>query len=67
MSLIEAREARLIEAIKRGDAVDPLVAALKTEEERKKALAQELEKLTGLESMPPILVSPAGFEPALPP
>jgi hypothetical protein len=41
LSLIEARETRLVEAIKGGDAVEPLVAARKDEEKRKKALAGE--------------------------
>ena len=51
LSLIESREQRLVEAIKRGDAVEVLVAALKTEEERKSALARELETLGAVESV----------------
>jgi hypothetical protein len=42
LSLIEARERRLVEAVMRGDAVDPLIAALKGEEDRKRALTAEL-------------------------
>ena len=49
LSLIEAREQRLVEAIKRGDAVEPLVAALKVEEERKTALTRELEAVGAVE------------------
>jgi recombinase-like zinc beta ribbon protein len=49
LSLIEAREYRLVEAIKRGDAVEPLVAALKAEAEQKKALTRELEAVGAIE------------------
>ncbi len=45
LALIEAKEHRLVEAVKRGDAVDPLVAALKAEEERKRTLTAELASL----------------------
>ncbi|MGH7309365.1 MAG: recombinase family protein, partial [Candidatus Rokuibacteriota bacterium] len=48
LSLLEARERRLVEAVKHGDAVEPLVAALKEEGERKKALARELEGLAAV-------------------
>src|SRR5262249_43598284 len=51
LSLIEAREQRLVEAIKGGDAVEPLVAALKDEEERKRTLARELETLGTVEKV----------------
>jgi site-specific DNA recombinase len=51
LSLIEAREYRLVEAIKRGDAVEPLVAALKVEGEQKKALTRELETLGAVEKV----------------
>src|SRR5262249_34857156 len=42
LSLIEATEARLVDGIARGDAMDPLLARLKAEEARKKALKGEL-------------------------
>lgn len=45
LSLIAAQERRLVEAIKRGEAVEPLVTALKAEEERKAVLARELASL----------------------
>jgi hypothetical protein len=48
LSLIEARERRLVEAVKHGDAVEPLVAALKVEGERKRALTRELENLAAV-------------------
>jgi hypothetical protein len=37
-----------VEAVKHGDAVEPLVAALKVEGERKKALTRELENLAAV-------------------
>jgi hypothetical protein len=37
-----------VEAVKHGDAVEPLVAALKEEGERKKALTRELEELAAV-------------------
>jgi site-specific DNA recombinase len=49
LSLIAAQERRLVEAIKRGEAPEALVAALKDEEQRKNALALELDGLTGLD------------------
>jgi site-specific DNA recombinase len=45
LSLIEAQEHRLVEAVKRGDPIDPLVAALRAEENRKRALTAELANL----------------------
>jgi len=48
LSLIEAQERRLVEAIKRGDSIDPLVTALKAEEERKRALTAELASLADM-------------------
>jgi hypothetical protein len=49
LSLIAAQEKRLVDAIKRGEAPEALVAALKDEEERKKALVIELDGLAGLD------------------
>ena len=49
LSLIQAHENHLLDAIKRGEAVDLLVAALKNEEGRKKTLVAELESLAGVE------------------
>jgi site-specific DNA recombinase len=49
LSLIQAHENHLLDAIKRGEAVELLVAALKNEEERKKALVAELASLAGAE------------------
>jgi hypothetical protein len=50
LSLIEAQERRLVEAIKHGgQALDPLVNALKTEEARKRVLVSELETLGSVE------------------
>lgn len=51
LSLIEGRERHLAEAIARGDAVDPLVAALKAEEERKAALTKDLAGLVDLDKV----------------
>lgn len=51
LSLIEAHERRLVEAIKRGEAVEPLVTALKAEEERKAALTAELASLADLDKV----------------
>src|SRR5262249_24273038 len=51
LSLIEAREKRLVECIKRGEAGEPLGAALRSEEEQKKALARELEALGAVEKV----------------
>ncbi len=45
LSLIASREQRLVDAIARGDALDPLVAALKAEQERKRALTADLDGL----------------------
>lgn len=45
LSLIEATEARLVDGIARGDAMDPLLARHKAEEASKRALAAELEVL----------------------
>src|SRR5262249_46104825 len=50
-SLRDAGERRLVEASKRGDAVEPLVAALRGEEEQKKALARELETVGTVEKV----------------
>jgi site-specific DNA recombinase len=43
ISVIEAKQQRLVEAIKHGEALEPLVAALKVEQERQAALRAELE------------------------
>jgi Recombinase zinc beta ribbon domain len=51
LSLIEARIKRLVEAITRGDAVDPLVAALKSEEDQKQRLTRELEAVGAVEKV----------------
>jgi len=48
LSLIEAKERNLVAAVSRGDAVEPLLAALKAEGERKATLVREL---TGLQEM----------------
>jgi site-specific DNA recombinase len=48
ISLIEAKERNLVAAVSRGDAVDPLLDALKAEGERKATLVREL---TGLQEM----------------
>ena len=45
LSLLEAREQHLVEAIKLGETMKPLLAALKAEEQRKKALAADLDRL----------------------
>ncbi len=45
LSLIETKQQRLVEAIKHGEALEPLVAALKAEDERKAVLLPELEGL----------------------
>ena len=45
LSLIEAREQRLVEGIARGDRMDPLLAQLKAEESRKSSLTHELAAL----------------------
>ncbi len=42
LSLIEAKEKHLVAAVSRGEAVEPLLAALKAEGERKKVLVQDL-------------------------
>lgn len=46
LSLIEAYETNLVDAIAKGQSMDPLLAKLKAEEARKKNLVQELEQLT---------------------
>jgi site-specific DNA recombinase len=51
LSLIEAREKRLVEAITRGHAVEPLVAALKSEEDQKQRLTRELGGLGAVEKV----------------
>ncbi|HWT79989.1 MAG TPA: hypothetical protein VN648_14480, partial [Candidatus Methylomirabilis sp.] len=48
LSLIEAKVRNLVAAVSRGEAMEPLLAALKAEEERKKVLVQEL---AGLDDM----------------
>lgn len=45
LSLIETKQQRLVEAIKHGEALQPLVAALKAEDERRAVLMTELEAL----------------------
>src|SRR2546427_8675957 len=50
-SLIESREHHLIEAIKRGEAVEVLVTALKSDVDRKGALARELETLGAVDAV----------------
>jgi site-specific DNA recombinase len=52
LSHLEAREQHLVEAIKQGEAMEPLVAALKAEEERKKALVAELDGLADRAKVP---------------
>jgi len=46
LSLIEASEKHLVDAIARGDNMDPLLARLKSEESRKKDMRAELNSLT---------------------
>jgi hypothetical protein len=46
LSLIEAQEKYLVDAIARGEAPDPLLARLRAEEVRKKVLIQQLNDLT---------------------
>ena len=41
----------MLEAITRGDAVEPLVAALKSEEEQKETLAREMEALAAVDKV----------------
>jgi hypothetical protein len=45
LSLLEVRERRLTEAIARGQALDPILAALEAEEARRQALRLELDGL----------------------
>lgn len=45
LSLIEAHEVNLVDAIARGETMDPLLAALKVEQARKKSLILELDTL----------------------
>lgn len=51
LSLIEAYEGNLVDAIGKGQPMDPLLAKLKTEEARKKDLIRELEQLTAAETV----------------
>lgn len=51
LSLIDARERHLTAAIARGDDMDPLLASLKAEGTRKKALVRELEGLADVEKV----------------
>ena len=46
LSLIEAYEKNLVDAIAKGQNMDPLLAKLRVEEDRKKALVIELDRLT---------------------
>lgn len=46
LSILKAHERNLVEAIARGESVDPLPAKLKAEETRKKELVQKLSVLT---------------------
>lgn len=48
LSLIEAAEKRLVDGIAKGEAMDPLLARLKSEEARKKELVAELDRLDRL-------------------
>jgi recombinase-like zinc beta ribbon protein len=48
LSLIVAREQRLVEGIARGDSMEPLLAQLKAEESRKAALTHELATVADL-------------------
>ena len=51
LSLIEAHEKNLVDAIAKGQPMDPLLAKLKTEEARKKDLLGELEQLTAADQV----------------
>ena len=43
--MIEAYERNLVDAIAKGQSIDPLLARLKSEEARKEALVRELDSL----------------------
>ena len=51
LSLIEARERRLVQAIKEGAGIAPLVAELKAEEEHKATMVRELAGLDDVEAV----------------
>ncbi|MCS6265218.1 MAG: recombinase family protein [Nitrospira sp.] len=51
LSLIEAYEGNLVDAIAKGQPMDPLLAKLRAEETRKKSLVRELEQLTAADQI----------------
>lgn len=51
LSLVEAYETNLVDAIAKGQSMDPLLAKLKAEEARKKDLVRELEQLATVDQV----------------
>ena len=59
----DRRVSNLVAAVTRGDAVEPLIEALRTERDKQKAIRSELEELEAKPSGPP----PLGHGPGVPP
>jgi len=51
LSILKSRVTRFVDAIGRGDAVDPLLVAMRSDEDRRKVLEVELERLARMEQM----------------